>query len=439
MPVARRHRGKAVLLLAVLAIAYMLMSSHPSGEVDEPAAALRRRADKGGDSNSSSESAGDSDAVKSFRAPEPQLIDNKSLGSPEPERLIFIGDIHGSVNEFNKLLETVNFKQGSDQIILVGDLVAKGPDSLGVVNKARSIGAWGTRGNHDDRVIRWRQFLDGPGKGLSEDEIQSLEDSGGLPYDDFKISKGHYDIAANMPTCDYMYLADFPAIITLPSPYDQWVVVHGGLDPSKAISQQSAEDVMTVRNIGPDGPTSETDVGDAWFDLWAEQIGPLGGLSASSLMEDMSSSTVISKVVSASSSEADGPEESGDPESSNRKRQVANSTSLDEKQFKKIIYGHDASRALQIHDITKGLDSRCVYGGQLTAFILPGEELVQVDCPNYDGDDVATSDNRRRRRDRMVLRAKELQARRRARRRSPPPRPVPKERLANARRRRVEI
>ncbi|KAJ1859085.1 hypothetical protein GGH12_000933 [Coemansia sp. RSA 1822] len=382
--------------------------------------------------NTSNASSGD---AKSFRAPEPELLSEKTFTGTAPERLIFIGDIHGCSEEFGKLLETVNFKQGSDQVILVGDLVAKGPDSLGVVNKARSIKAWGVRGNHDDRVIRWGQFLQGPAKGMSESELKELEDAGELPYDDFELSGGHYDIASTMPACDFSYFSQFSALITLPEEYSEWVVAHGGMEPTKPIAEQDPEVVMTVRNIGPDGPSSEKDAGDAWFEVWADAIGPLGN-SGSSAASGKSSETAKETETGGGEDDTDDTDDTDTKEKkSNRKRQSSTSTnstsaSLDEIQFKKVIYGHDAGRALQIHEITKGLDSRCVYGGELTAFILPGEELKSVPCQNYDGKD-ASSDNRRRRREFLERRALSLRSRRRRRRMvlprvAPPPVRAPK-------------
>ncbi|KAJ2299036.1 hypothetical protein IW139_001958 [Coemansia sp. RSA 353] len=364
--------------------------------------------------------------AKSFRAPEPELVSEKTFTGTAPERLIFIGDIHGCAEEFGKLLETVNFKQGSDQVILVGDLVAKGPDSLGVVNKARSIKAWGVRGNHDDRVVRWGQFLQGPAKGMSESDLKALEDAGELPYSDFELSGGHYDIASTMPLCDFSYLAQFSALITLPDAYSEWVVAHGGMEPTKAIADQDPEVVMTVRNIGPDGPSSEKDAGDAWFEVWADAIGPLGN-SGSSTISGKSSDTEkeTAKETDPEEGEENENEDTKEKRSNIKRQSSANSPSapLTEIQFKKVIYGHDAGRALQIHDITKGLDSRCVYGGELTAFILPGEELKSVPCQNYDGKDASA--DRRRRRAFLERRALSLRPRRKRRmvlpRIAPPP------------------
>ncbi|KAJ1902906.1 hypothetical protein LPJ71_005384, partial [Coemansia sp. S17] len=293
--------------------------------------------------------------VKDFRAEPPTLFEKKTFAGTAPKRLLFIGDIHGSVKELNLLLCKLKFKRGEDQVVLVGDLVAKGPESVAVVRRARQINAWCVRGNHDDRVIRWREFLDGPGKALSQTELKDLDKSKGLPYDDFKLSGDHYKVARDLSPDDITWMKAFPTIMTLPSPFSEWVVVHGGLDASKPLLKQDAEDVMVTRNIASGGPTSSRDEGQAWFELWADKM---KGLS-----QDNSTSE----------------------------------TNFNELHYNKIIYGHDAGRNLQLHPLTKGLDSRCVYGGQLTAFILPGENTVSVTCPNYDGGDAA-KDRRRRRR-----------------------------------------
>lgn len=45
---------------------------------------------------------------------------------------------------------------------------------------------------------------------------------------------------------------------------------------------------------------------------------------------------------------------------------------------KPIFYGHWASNGLKIINNTHGIDTGCVYGGMLTAYVLESKELVQV-------------------------------------------------------------
>lgn len=41
-----------------------------------------------------------------------------------------VGDLHGCFNEFQLLLEKVNYNPKQDELFLTGDLVARGEDSL---------------------------------------------------------------------------------------------------------------------------------------------------------------------------------------------------------------------------------------------------------------------------------------------------------------------
>lgn len=51
-----------------------------------------------------------------------------------------------------------------------------------------------------------------------------------------------------------------------------------------------------------------------------------------------------------------------------------------------VIYGHDAKLGLTIKTYTKGLDSNCVDGGELTALVVEDggkQRYVQVRCRDY--------------------------------------------------------
>lgn len=52
-------------------------------------------------------------------------------------RTIIVGDIHGCIDELNELIKTISYDKKTDRLILLGDLIDRGPDSVGVVQRAR--------------------------------------------------------------------------------------------------------------------------------------------------------------------------------------------------------------------------------------------------------------------------------------------------------------
>lgn len=65
-----------------------------------------------------------------------------------------IGDIHGSTLLVEKLLNEVNFDKETDRLFSVGDLVDRGPDSVGAVRLLLKPWFAAVMGNHDYFVVQ---------------------------------------------------------------------------------------------------------------------------------------------------------------------------------------------------------------------------------------------------------------------------------------------
>jgi hypothetical protein len=160
---------------------------------------------------------------------------------------LIVGDVHGCREELEDLLRESGFERG-DQLVFVGDLVAKGPDSLGVVRLARELDAKSVRGNHDQHCLRW----------------WAAKRSGKpLP----KLREAHQRVADQLGEEDWNWLAAHPLWLELPE-HDA-LVVHAGLLPDVPLEDQDPHDLMNMRSILDDGTASTVyEEGEPWAALW---------------------------------------------------------------------------------------------------------------------------------------------------------------------------
>lgn len=100
-----------------------------------------------------------------------------------------IGDIQGCYKGLRKLLKLAKFKPEKDKLVAVGDLVARGPDSLATLEYLYDLGEHfdTVLGNHDLHLLA---LAHGVGQQKPQDKLNTLLKSKHLPkYVDFLLQK----------------------------------------------------------------------------------------------------------------------------------------------------------------------------------------------------------------------------------------------------------
>ncbi|MFH7564995.1 MULTISPECIES: symmetrical bis(5'-nucleosyl)-tetraphosphatase [Oceanimonas] len=95
-----------------------------------------------------------------------------------------VGDLQGCLSELNQLLAGVGFTPSRDQLWLTGDLVARGPDSLGCLRRVMALGNAATTvlGNHDLHLLAVAAGLRKPKQADKVQRILQAADSTDLLF-----------------------------------------------------------------------------------------------------------------------------------------------------------------------------------------------------------------------------------------------------------------
>lgn len=167
-------------------------------------------------------------------------------------RTILVGDVHGCPDELGDLLDRVRYAQGVDALLLVGDLVARGPDSGRAVRRAQDAGARAVRGNHDERVLRFWRVAREHGRKRALEQV--------------KLGWHHKQAVEQLGDEEFAWLEALPCYLLLP--LHNAVVVHAGLDPTLPVEHQEEEVLYTVRSIDAHGIPTRGLEGEPWARVW---------------------------------------------------------------------------------------------------------------------------------------------------------------------------
>ena len=239
------------------------------------------------------------------------------------------------------MLKKLDFDQKRDHLIFTGDMIFKGPDSLGVIDLASDLGASCVRGNHEDRTLLALSSMRGnfaPAPTAAPEPSSTA--AGAKPSNGMIDGLSHGDgahvrLALSLSREQVDWLSACPCILHLGRLAGRdWSVAHGGLVPGVDWERQDPFQVMNMRSIdlATRVPT-ELREGEPWYNVWNHYMKNAGV---------------------------------------QRRRMVA--------------YGHDSVTGLNLQKFSKGLDSGCVFGGRLSALTLDGggkEQVVSVKCSKY--------------------------------------------------------
>ncbi len=147
-------------------------------------------------------------------------------------RTIIVGDVHGCATELEDLLEVLAFGSG-DRLVFVGDLVARGPASLGVLDIVRRTGAIVVRGNHEQKLLDWR-----------DERAKWIR---GAAPPSTPVGKLHRDLAASLRPVDWSLIQTSKISFDLPA--HGLRVVHAGIDPTLPFERQDPGTVLRIRTV----------------------------------------------------------------------------------------------------------------------------------------------------------------------------------------------
>ncbi|MBF0620756.1 MAG: symmetrical bis(5'-nucleosyl)-tetraphosphatase [Magnetococcales bacterium] len=282
--------------------------------------------------------------------------------------LYAIGDVHGCLKPLRALLDKIKFHPGRDRLLFVGDLINRGPDTLGVLRFVQDLGdaATALMGNHEAWALGGLHGLETPVFQAYAKELRDAPDRDTLTRFIQTFPLSWHDTELNA------------------------FAVHAGLVPgwSQQTASQHARELERLFAEGKRIP----ELFRGMFPILPERDN--GSKALSQHRFDISVMTRIrlchpdgrpmwpANVRKVREEQGENPyllPPSADPQF---KPWYEMRQDRDES---RMIYGHWAVARMTIRNNSFGLDDGCVYGGSLVAMRLdhPDWPIFRVPCPQY--------------------------------------------------------
>jgi len=275
--------------------------------------------------------------------------------------LYLIGDVQGCDNALQRLLDEIGFSASRDNLVLLGDLVNRGPDSLAVLHRMMRLGAAArcVLGNHDLHLLAIAHGVRAPHRKDTLDTILASPERAAL----------------------LAWLRCQPLALRERIDGRELLMVHAGLLPSWTADQTMALAGEVTRMMAGPGfddflPQMYADTPTQWSD---SLVGIARQRAIVNVLTRLRFCTADDRMEFATKDSADAAPDGFWPWFDAPGRRSANVT---------VAFGHWSTLGWLGRDNVLSLDSGCVWDGQLSAVqIRPlgqgrgfATERMQVPC-----------------------------------------------------------
>ncbi|NQU60503.1 MAG: serine/threonine protein phosphatase [Rhodospirillales bacterium] len=180
--------------------------------------------------------------------------------TPKNCRIYAIGDIHGRPDLLRRLHKRIIDDAGDSSdagvgrkvCVYLGDYVDRGPDSFGVIDMLVNDPLQGfenvfLKGNHEDIMLTFLEDASDAAQWILNGGIETL-DSYGIGWSDLRPKIGNMDVIRQafvdaLPESHRNFLS----ALGLHHQEGDYLFVHAGVRPGRALEEQSAQDLMWIR------------------------------------------------------------------------------------------------------------------------------------------------------------------------------------------------
>lgn len=238
------------------------------------------------------------------------------------EKYLIVGDVHGCIEEFMHLLDTINWWRYPRQIISVGDLLDKNPgydNYQRILTFCRDYKVWLVPGNHEEKHLRFEERDLKERQTGRKNQMAPAKDPS--KHEDFWATRLQLLSLCSKGWDPFRWMSQFSYYYYIPD--TDMCVVHGGLEKDRKPEDTLEKVICRVRNLDP-------------------KTGKMVHLAK--ITEETPFWTEVYE---------------GDT-------------------F--ILYGHAPTLKPRETKNTLGLDTGCVYGNTLTGYLYPEKVIVSVNA-----------------------------------------------------------